>query len=104
MRTAASRCESPRDRAPRSRTPARRFCPQSCPSILELFWSTLQSRPRNCTFVIVTCSVNSGAFLEHVTITNVQLRGRVAVASVFLVIGVGILATLARAALPVGEL
>jgi phosphatidylglycerophosphate synthase len=48
--------------------------------------------------------VNSGAFLEHVTITNVQLRARVAVASVFLVIGVGILATLARAALPVGEL
>jgi phosphatidylglycerophosphate synthase len=48
--------------------------------------------------------VNSGAFLAHVTITNVQLRTGVAVASVFVLIGVAALATLARTALPVGEL
>jgi phosphatidylglycerophosphate synthase len=48
--------------------------------------------------------VNSGAFLEHVTITNVQLRARVAVASAFVLIGVAIVATLARTALPVSEL
>jgi phosphatidylglycerophosphate synthase len=48
--------------------------------------------------------VNSGAFLEHVTITNVKLRAGVVVATLFMLIGVAILATIAREILPVGEL
>ncbi len=47
---------------------------------------------------------NSGAFLGRVTISNVPLRASVILTSAFSLIGVAILATLARAGLPVGEL
>jgi phosphatidylglycerophosphate synthase len=47
---------------------------------------------------------NSGAFVGRVTIPNVPLRASVVLTSAFGLIGVVILATIARAGLPVGEL
>src|SRR3954447_9551802 len=46
--------------------------------------------------------VNSGAFRRHVTIPNVNLRSRVAVAGALACAGVVIVAILARGVLPVG--
>jgi phosphatidylglycerophosphate synthase len=48
--------------------------------------------------------VNSGAFARHVTIPGVDIRVRVAAAGVAAGLGVAIVATLARRALPVGDL
>ena len=48
--------------------------------------------------------VNSGAFARHVTIPGVDIRVRVAAAGVAAGLGVAILATLGRRALPAGDL